>query len=166
MTGGVQDKSTRLRWLARSGIWISLFGGLLLPWSIMLAVEILLRDVPVQRAWRSFTLHLFAPGYNLFLVGLLTALPFLILAAIILFHLGTAAAPNILIAYRRAFGLVSAALPMVLIAGWIHIDVLIHPDAQGALAYFYLPILLLMVLPLGYGLGRALAKLFLPRVSP
>ena len=55
---------------------------------------------------------------------------------------------------------------MALIAAWVHVDVLIHPDAQGALAYFYLPILLLVVLPLGYGLGRALAKLFLPRVSP
>jgi hypothetical protein len=54
---------------------------------------------------------------------------------------------------------------MVLIASWIHIDVLIHPDAQGALAYFYLPILLLTILPFGYGLGRALAKIFLPRLS-
>lgn len=165
MTGIAQEKSSRLRMLARFGIWVSLFGGLLLAWIIMLAVEILVRDVPLQQAWRSFTLHLFAPGYNLFLIGLLTALPFVILAATILFHLGTASAHNVLIAYRRAFGLLSAALLMVLIAGWIHIDVLIHPDAQGALAYFYLPILLLVVLPFGYGLGRALAKLFLPRLS-
>lgn len=151
--------------MTRLGVWISLLGGLLLPWIIMLAVEILVRDVPVPRAWRSFTLHLFAPGYNFFLVGVLTALPFVILALLILFHLGTAAAHNALIAYRRALGLFSAGVSMVLIAGWIHIDVLIHPDAQGALAYFYLPILLLTILPFGYGLGRALAKAFLPRLS-
>jgi hypothetical protein len=84
---------------------------------------------------------------------------------IILFHLGTASAHNVLIAYRRALGLFSAGFSMVLIASWIHINVLIHPDAQGALAYFYLPILLLTILPFGYGLGRALAKIFLPRLS-
>jgi hypothetical protein len=84
---------------------------------------------------------------------------------IIIVHLGTASAHNTLIAYRRTLGLFSAGLSMVLIAGWIHVEVLIHPDAQGALAYFYLPILLVTILPLGYGLGRALAKAFLPRLS-
>lgn len=151
--------------MARLGVWISLLGGLLLPWIIMLTVEILVRDIPYPRAWRSFTLHLFAPGYNFFFVGVLTALPFVILALIILFHLGTASVNNALIAYRRALGLFSAGLSMALIAAWVHVDVLIHPDAQGALAYFYLPILLLMMLPFGYGLGRALAKIFLPRLS-
>ncbi|HMU30426.1 MAG TPA: hypothetical protein PLY42_19130 [Nitrospira sp.] len=165
MTDIPRQTSPRLRMMARLGVWISLLGGLLLPWIIMLTVEILVRDIPYPRAWRSFTLHLFAPGYNFFFVGVLTALPFVILALIILFHLGTAPANNALIAYRRALGLFSAGLSMALIAAWVHVDVLIHPDAQGALAYFYLPILLLMMLPFGYGLGRALAKIFLPRLS-
>ena len=164
MTDIAQQKSSRLRVMARFGVWISLVGGLLLPWIIMLIVEILVRGVPYPRAWRSFTLHLFAPGYNFFLVGVLTALPFVILALIILFHLGRASTHNVLIAYRRALGLFSAGLSLGLIATWVHVDVLIHPDAQGALAYFYLPILLLTILPFGYGLGRALAKAFLPRL--
>ena len=159
------QNSSRLRIMARLGVWVSLFGGLLLPWAIMLTVETLVRGVPFPRAWRSFTLHLFAPGYNFFLVGVLTALPFVILALLILFHLGIASAHHALIAYRRALGLFSAGSSMALIAGWIHVEVLIHPDAQGALAYFYLPVLLLAILPLGYGLGRALAKAFLPRLS-
>lgn len=165
MTDMAQHQSSRLRMMARLGVWSSLLGGLLVPWMIMLMVEILVRDVPFPRAWRSFTLHLFAPGYNLFLVGVLTALPFVILSLMILFHLGTAPAHNAMIAHRRALGLFSAGLSMILIAGWIHVDVLIHPDAQGALAYFYLPILLLGILPFGYGLGRALAKAFLSRLS-
>lgn len=160
-----QRKVSRLRMMARLGIWTSLLGGFFLPWIIMLTVEVVVRDVPVPRAWRSFTLHLFAPGYNFFLIGVLTGIPFMILAVMILFHLGTASAHNVLIAYRRAFGLLSAGLGMLFIASWVHVDVLIHPDAQGALAYFYLPILLTTILPLGYGLGRALAKAFLPRLS-
>lgn len=166
MTTLAQEKSSRLRILTRLGFWTSLLGGPLLPWTIMLAVETWVRDVPFARAWRSFTLHLFAPGYNFFLVGVLTGLPFVVLAVVILLHLGTAPAHKSLIAHRRALGLLSASLAMVLVAGWTHIEVLIYPDAQGALAYFYLPILLLALLPLGYGLGRALAKALLPRLSP
>ncbi|MGC3973533.1 MAG: hypothetical protein QM771_04020 [Nitrospira sp.] len=165
MTDIAQQQSSRLRMMVRFGVWISLFSGLLLPWIIMLTIEILVRGVPYPQAWRSFTLHLFAPGYNFFLVGVLTALPFVMLALIILFHLGTASMINALIARRRALGLFSGGLSMVLIAAWVHVDVLIHPDAQGALAYFYLPILLLTVLPFGYGLGRALAKAVLSRPS-
>ena len=166
MSTGAHDTSSRLRNLARLGFWVSLLGGLLLPWAIMLTVETWVRDIPFARAWRSFTLHLFAPGYNFFLVGVLTAIPFVILAGVILLHLGTAPVQQSLIAHRRAFGLFSAGLAMVLVAAWTHIEVLIHPDAQGALAYFYLPILLLALLPLGYGLGRALAKALLPRRIP
>lgn len=55
---------------------------------------------------------------------------------------------------------------MLTIAGWTHVSVLVYPDAQGALAYFYLPALLLISLPLGYGVGRALAKALLPRLTP
>ncbi len=166
MTTITHEKASRVRILARLGFWVSLLGGLLLPWAIMLAVETWVRDVPFARAWRSFTLHLFAPGYNFFLVGVLTAIPFVILAVVILLHLGTAPAQEALIAHRRVFGLFSAGLGMMIVASWTHIEVLIHPDAQGALAYFYLPVLLLAFMPLGYGLGRALAKALLPRLTP
>lgn len=166
MSTVAHDTSSRLQILARLGFWVSLLGGLLLPWAIMLAVETWVRDISFARAWRSFTLHLFAPGYNFFLVGALTAVPFVILAVVILLHLGTAPVQQALLAHRRAFGLFSAGLALVLVAGWTHIEVLIHPDAQGALAYFYLPILLLALMPLGYGLGRALAKALLPRLTP
>lgn len=159
------EKSSRLRILISIGFWASSVGGLLLPWSIMLAVDIFFRHLPIARAWRSFSLHLFAPGYNFFLIGALTAVPFVILAVVILLHLGTALLQNQLIARRRAFGLGCAGLGMLITAGWTHVDVLLHPDAQGALAYFFLPILLLLILPVGYGLGRVLARVLMPRPS-
>jgi hypothetical protein len=86
------ETSLRLRVLTRLGFWGAVIGGLLLPWGIMLAVEVVVHQVPVARAWRSFTLHLFAPGYNFFLIGLLTAAPFVILAVLMLLHLGAAPA--------------------------------------------------------------------------
>lgn len=165
MSSLTMGKSSRLRVLTRLGFWFTLLVGFLLPWAIMLGVETWVHQVPLARAWQSFTLHLFAPGYNFFLVGVLTAIPFLVLAIVMLLHLGTIDSQKTLIAHRRALGLLAAELVMVTIAGWTHISVLIYPDAQGALAYFYLPALLLISLPIGYGIGRALAKALLPRLT-
>jgi len=163
MTAIGHEKSFRLRLLTSIGFWASSAGGLLLPWAVMLAVDISVRHIPVARAWRSFTLHLFAPGYNFFLIGALTAIPFVILAVVVLIHLGTAPVQKPLIARRRAFGLACAGLGMLIAAAWTHLDVLLHPDAQGALAYFYLPLILLALLPVGYGAGRLIARMLMPR---
>lgn len=163
MTSPAVDTSSRLRTFTRLGFWFTLLIGFLHAWAIMLGVDTWVHHVPFARAWRSFTLHLFAPGYNLFLVGVLTAIPFVVLAIVMLLHVGAIDSRKALIAHRRVLGLVSADLIMLIIAGWTHIMVLIYPDAQGALAYFYLPALLLLSLPIGYGIGRALAKVLLPR---
>ena len=89
-----------------------------LPWSIMLAVDHFVHHLPLDRAWQSFRLHLFAPGYNLFLVGVLTAIPFIVLALVILLHLGTTPIQASLIARRRAW-----ASPVRAPACWLwHLD--------------------------------------------
>lgn len=163
MTVTPPTTSARLRLITRVGVWGSAVGGLLLPWTTMLAVDRFVHHLPLGRAWQSFHLHLFAPGYNLFLVGILTSVPFTVLALVILLHLGMAPAHTPLIGRRRAIGLASAALAMVAVASWTHMDVLLHPDAQGALAYFLMPILLLLLLPVGYGVGRLAALALLPR---
>ncbi|WHZ22725.1 MAG: hypothetical protein OJF47_001837 [Nitrospira sp.] len=166
MTELVQDRSSRVRLFTRIGFWASSVIGLLLPWAIILAVDKTVRHIPFAQAWRSFTLHLFAPGYNLFLIGLLTAVPFVILSVVILLHLGTASIQAPEIANRRTLGLACAWLGMLTLAGWTHIAVLLHPDAQGALAYVFLPITLLLLLPIGYAVGRLAAKLLLSTRSP
>ena len=166
MTRTPPETSSGLRILTRLGFWASLLGGPLLPWACIMAMNTLVRHMPFAQAWRSFILHLFAPGYNFFLIGILTAVPFVILAVVILLHLGTAPTHNPLIPLRRAVGLACAGLGMFIVAGWTHVAVLLHPDAQGALAYFLMPLLLLVILPLGYGVGRVLAKALLPRLSP
>ena len=155
----------RLKLLTRAGVWISAIGGLILPWAIMIAVDHFVHHLPLQRAWQSFRLHLFAPGYNLFLVGILTAVPFAILALAILLHVGMAPLQKPMIARRRAFALACAATGMVMLTAWTHVDILIHPDAQGAVAYFLLPILLLLLLLVGYLVGRLVAPLLLSHRS-
>lgn len=165
MTVTLSTASARLRLLTRVGVWVSTVGGLVLPWTIMLAVDHVVHHLPLHRAWQSFRLHLFAPGYNLFLVGILTAVPFIVLAFVILLHLGTTPLQALPIARRRAMGLTCTAFGMLAVTVWTHVDVLIHPDAQGALAYFFLPIVLLLLLPVGYGVGRLAARVLLPHRS-
>ena len=153
---------SRLKVLTRAGVWISAIAGLILPWGIMLAVDHFIHHLPFQRAWQSFRLHLFAPGYNLFMVGILTAVPFTILAVTILLHIGLSPQQKPIVIRRRAFALACASTGMIALTAWTHVDVLIHPDAQGALTYFLLPLLLLLLLVGGYVVGRLLALLLFP----
>ena len=131
----------------------------------MIAVDHLIHHLPLQRAWHSFRLHLFAPGYNLFMVGILTAVPFTILALAILLHVGMTPLQKPMVARRRAFALTCAAAGMMALTIWTHVDILIHPDAQGAMTYFLLPILLLLLLLVGYVIARLAAPLLLPHRS-
>ena len=76
MTPIAPEKTPRLRVLTRldsgsSSDWLS-------PLGHHAGVDTWVHDVPLARAWRSFTLHLFAPATNLFLVGVLTAIPFVV----------------------------------------------------------------------------------------
>jgi len=166
MTDEQQGRFPRFRLFTRIWFWACSVIGLLLPWAIMLGVDQTVRRIPFGQAWRSFTLHLFAPGYNLFLIGVLTAVPFIILSILLLLHLGTAPIQDPSIARRRAWGLVGAWVAMLVLASWTHIGVLLYPDAQGALVYAFLPISLLLLLPIGYAVGRLAAKLFTSPRSP
>jgi hypothetical protein len=50
MIATTHETSSRLRLLTRLGFWGSVIGGLLFPWAIMLAVEVVVHQVPVARA--------------------------------------------------------------------------------------------------------------------
>jgi hypothetical protein len=48
MIATTHETSSRLRVLTRLGFWGSVIGGLLFPWAIMLAVEVVVHQVPVS----------------------------------------------------------------------------------------------------------------------
>lgn len=143
--------------------WGSIGLGLTLPWIIQLGVEIMVHRIPVGEAWRSFRLHLFAPGYNYFLIGVLNGVPFLIFifALFALFHLGGAPSEDRFVTVRRALGLAAAALLLVDVSLWTHITLLLYPDAQGPIAYLFLPVALMVTMVVGYAVGRLLGKFVL-----
>ncbi len=137
--------------------WTCLRIGLTIPWLATIGVDMLKHDQTLGQALHQLRLHLFAPGYNLFLVALFNAVPFVLFAVFALFHMGRAPVHDRRLCGRRGAGVLMAALALVMFSAWTHARTLWHPDAQGAIAYLFLPLVLLAVAPVAYAVGRALA---------
>ena len=89
------------------------------------------------------------------------AVPFILFSVFALLHLGLIPSDNGRLARRRAAGILMAAMIGVGLSGWTHLDTLLYPDAQGALAYVFLPVVLLIVLLVGYAGGRLVGALLI-----
>lgn len=140
--------------------WGSILLSLTLPWLFVLLFELSAHHRTMREAFRYLHLHFFAPGYNLFLIGVLNAAPFLVCAVFLLFHLGCTPTDNPSLFSRRLGGVLGALLLIFGVSFWTHITTVIHPDAQGALAYLLLPFVLLVLMPLGYASGRLIGRLW------
>lgn len=144
----------KLTWLTVTLFWGCVVFGLTLPGIVMIVHNAYRRHGGFSEAWLDFRLHLFAGGYNFFLISVLNALTFVLLAIFILFHLGTATAKEPVIVSRRLSGVAGALAVAIGLSTWAHLATTLHPDAQGALVYFILPIYLMGLIPLGYAVGR------------
>lgn len=155
-----------LTWITVTLFWGCIVFGLTLPGVVIVAHDAYRRHGAWAEAVQDFRLHLFAPGYNLFLVGVLNAVPFVLLAVFILFHLGTSAKQEPVIVSRRLIGVAGAVAVAVGLSAWAHLATTLHPDAQGALVYFFLPIYLMGLIPLGYAVGRLAGNLLFKKPAP
>jgi hypothetical protein len=134
--------------------WGSILLSLTMPWGLLALFEISAHRRTAGEAYRHLSLHLFAPGYNYFLVGVLSAAPFVVYAVFLLFHLGWNDRLEPAQRARRIAGILGSLILMLGVSFWTHLSALMYPDAQGALVYFFLPYVLLVLIPLGYGVGR------------
>jgi hypothetical protein len=134
--------------------WGSILLSLTMPWGLLALFEVSAHRRTAGEALRYLTLHFFAPGYHYFLVGVLSAAPFVVCALFLLFHLGWNNALDPARLSRRKAGVVGSLILMFGVSFWAHLSALLYPDAQGALVYFFLPFILLVLMPLGYGIGR------------
>ena len=134
--------------------WGSIGLSLALPWALLVLFEVSAHRRTIWEAFRYLHLHFFAPGYHYFLVGLLSAGPFMLGAVFLLLHLGWNDRLGPAQFSRRLAGVLGSLILMFGVSFWTHLSALMHPDAQGAVVYFFLPSILVVLLPLGYGLGR------------
>ena len=134
--------------------WGSMLVSLTLPWALQTVFEVSAHRRTIAEALKHVALHLFAPGSNYFLVGALSAVPFAVCAVFLLFHLGwnpTLEPPQYA---RRLAGVLGSLLLMLGVSFWTHVSALLYPDAQGAVVYLFLPAILIVLIPVGYGAGR------------
>lgn len=140
--------------LILSLFWGSILLSLTLPWGLLTLFEISAHRRSLAEAVRHVSLHFFAPGYNYFLVGLLSVAPFMVNAILLLVHLGWNDRLEPAQRTSRLAGILGSLVLMFGVSFWTHLSALLYPDAQGALVYFFLPYILLVLIPIGYGLGR------------
>lgn len=67
---------------------------------------------------------------------------------------------------RRLAGVAGALAVAIGLSTWAHLATTLHPDAQGALVYFFLPIYLMGLIPLGYAVGRLAGTLLFKQPAP
>lgn len=143
--------------------WGSLVIGFLLPWVTTVAVDIGHRHRPVAEAVASFFsgfwLRLFAPGEGLLWLALLGAAPFAVFAVFTLLHLGTAWRHGLDVARRRIVGVAFAFAAMLAISIWGHVSIMTARGSTAGIGFLFLPIYTLFALPVGYGLGRLVARI-------
>jgi hypothetical protein len=139
--------------------WACILLGLAIPPVATIGVDILKHDQSFWQAVHQWQIHLFAPGYNLFLVMVMNTVPFVLLALFSLFHLGSAGHTYAGLT-RRKSGVLVAAIAATGLSLWTHVMTLWHPDAQGALAYVFLPFVLAVIVPLSYLAGWGAAYMF------
>ena len=144
----------RPAWLVLLLYWGSLLVSLTFPWALLVLFEVSAHRRTATEALHYMQLHFFAPGYNFFLIGLLSAAPFAVGAVFLLFHLGWNTTLDSARYAKRLAGVAGGLLLMFGVSFWTHLSALMYPDAQGAIIYLFLPFILLVLLPIGYGAGR------------
>ena len=159
MRSPATDSTQRFTMLTLVLYWTCILWGLAIPWIATIAVDVAKHDQSLAGAVRQLSLHLFAPGYNLFIIALINAIPFLIFAVFLLFHLGLSPSDNRTLRGRRSAGVFLTVIGLVGFSLWTHLTTLWQADAQAALAYLFLPFLLLVMMPICYAFGRALSTL-------
>jgi len=99
--------------------------GLALPLLTTVSVDMVKHHQLFRQAFHQLRLHLFAPGYNLFLI----AVPFILFAVFTLFHLGLVPSQDYRLASRRRAGILVATLGLVGLSTWTQVMTLWYPDA-------------------------------------
>jgi hypothetical protein len=141
--------------------WVITLIGFLLPWIVIISCEIYFGQAAEIK---HFPAHLFESGYNFFLVAVMNATPFAIVAASARFLLK--AGQERRVRRSRLAGLATAAAFAMILSLFAQIGVwsdIFNPKTHASLAglgIFLLFWAALAILPVGYVLGWAARRSF------
>jgi hypothetical protein len=129
--------------------WLIIATGVCVPAIVAIATDTAKGDDLPSAAARWFE-HLFEPGYNEFLLTLIGAAPFLVLAVFSLFHATSG---------KRVAGVAGALMAAAAVTIWGEIAIRTSRSSTAAIGFLFLPFEAAMVMPAGYLVGRLVAKI-------
>jgi hypothetical protein len=145
---------------ARKAFWVITLIGFLLPWFVIVSCQIYFGQAAEIK---NFPAHLFGSGYNFFLVAVMNATPFAIVA--VSARVLLKAVQERRIRRCRLYGLSTAAAFAMILSLFVQIGVWRHifnPNVHASLAglgIFLLFWAALLILPVGYLVGWAAGKI-------
>lgn len=148
----VVDDQRRYGFYTALVYWGLIASGLIVPWGAALIND--------KGDFRQLIIHMFAPGYNVYLIGAFGLAPMAAFAVFGMLHVGPAISRlDGHIVKRRWFGFVLGAISGVAVSAWGHISIATSRDAQAAIGYIFLPFLVIAAHFGGYLAGRLIHKI-------
>jgi hypothetical protein len=132
--------------------WLTAAFGFAVSPVVAIGVEIA-KGTPIPSAAGEWVGRLFEPGFNEFLLALITALPFLAAAVFLLFHLSANEFPRGRVV--GAAGMLCAGAGLVI---WGLIAIRMSRSSTASIGYLFLPVEVVFAMLIGYGAGRGVAK--------
>jgi hypothetical protein len=136
-----------------------------MPWLVRILVEAAYKPEQIFAILTRFPSLLFAPGHNLFLLGLINAIPFVVFAFLTRWRYRLSAAEDAKTFRPHKWGI--AAAGFVVFAMTLFIQLVVWMDVfnpQGGsstavIAFVFLPFYALALMPVGYLVGYLLGRL-------
>jgi hypothetical protein len=123
--------------------------GFAISWGRSIAADVFHRQVSAISAWGDFNSKLFEPGENLFMVGVLHAIPFEILSVVLLFHLSGSAIPDDTFKARLS-GILGGAILLIALSFLLVLLQFFNPATLGGVAFIVFPVVGLAATAVGY----------------
>ncbi len=149
---------------SKRNFWGIILLGLVLPWIVRTAVEAFFR--PDQIGWilARFPSLLFASGHNLFLLGLINAIPFVVFAFLTRWRYRLSAAENAKTFLPHKWGIILAGLTVfamtlfIQLVVWMDVFKPMGGSSTAVIAFVFLPFYALALMPVGYLVGFLIGK--------
>lgn len=138
--------------------------GIAMPWLVRILVEAAYKPEQIVAILTRFPSLLFAPGHNLFLLGLINSIPFIVFAFLTRWRYRMSAMEDAKTFQPHKWGVIGAGLTVFAMTLFIQLVVwmgVFNPrggSSTAVIAFVFLPFYALALMPVGYLVGWLLGR--------
>jgi hypothetical protein len=149
---------------SKKNFWAIITFGVAQSWLVRILVEASYKPDQTGAILARFPSLLFAPGHNLFLLGLINAIPFIVFAFLTRWRYRMSAAEGAKTFRPHKWGIVGAGLVvfgMTVFIQWVVWADVFNPaggSSTAVIAFIFLPFYALALMPVGYLVGYLLGR--------